>query len=346
MRGLLLLFGRRKLNVSWFDRAEAVAPGVMVATVIAMAARFLSEHYGGPAMLYALLFGIAFHFLNADPKFSVGVDFSTKRILRLGVALLGARITLGQIAALGWSTALLVALGVALTILLGWRLGKMFKIRTDHALLSAGAVAICGASAAMAISAVLPKREGSEANTILTVVGVTTMSTLAMILYPYLAHLFAFDDREAGVFLGGAIHDVAQVVGAGYMISDIAGENATIVKLMRVACLAPVVLAIGYFFREENGAESRGGGVGLPGFLIGFLAIVAVNSLNILPQALFDLAAGISSWFIIIAVAALGVKTSLADLIKVGPAPVAAMAAQTALLAVFVLAWLLIERMM
>lgn len=346
MRGLLLLFGRRKLNASWFDRAEEVAPGVMVATLIAMAARFLSEHYGGPAMLYALLFGIAFHFLNADPKFSAGVDYSTKRILRLGVALLGARITLGQIAALGWSTALLVALGVALTILLGWRLGKMFKLRSDHALLSAGAVAICGASAAMAISAVLPKREGSEANTILTVVGVTTMSTLAMILYPFIAQLFAFDDREAGVFLGGSIHDVAQVVGAGYMISDVAGENATIVKLMRVACLAPVVLAIGYFFRKENGAESGGVGVGLPGFLIGFLAIVAVNSLNVLPQALFDLAAGVSSWFIMIAVAALGVKTSLADLIRVGPAPVAAMAAQTALLAVFVLAWLFVERMM
>ncbi len=344
MAGFTSIYERIKAKRAWGDAQRAAGPGLLLAGVLSMAARFLSEHYGGPAMLYALLFGMAFNFLATDEKFAAGVDAASKTILRIGVALLGARITANQVAALGWQTAAMVVLAVAATVAVGWGLGRAFRLKSDHAILSAGAVAICGASAAMALAAVLPHRKESEANTILTVVGVTTLSTLAMILYPYVAQVLNFSDHEAGVFLGGTIHDVAQVVGAGHMISDEAGETATIVKLIRVACLAPVVVILTMLFRTGARGASAAPALFMPSFLIAFIAIVAINSFGLIPSGATELMAGASSWCITAAVAALGVKTSLQDLVKVGPRPLAAMGAQTVWLAVFVLGWMLAAR--
>lgn len=315
-------------------------PGALMAGVIAMAARFVSGHYGGPTMLYALLFGIAFNFLSEERRTAPGIEFSARSILHLGVALLGARITLADATALGWHTVALVSTGVLATIAAGWSIGRALGLKNDHAMLSASAVAICGASAALALSALLPAHKDRERNLILTVIGVTALSTLAMIVYPMLAHALAFDDRAAGIFLGVTIHDVAQVVGAGYMVSNLAGESATIVKLMRVCMLVPVVLAVSWLFRERR-ADAASGPALLPWFLVAYLVLVGLNSAGALSAAAADLMRDLSSWCIVAAVAALGMKTSLKDLVQVGPRPVAAMALQTAFLAGFAIAWLL-----
>ena len=113
-------------------------------------------------------------------------------------------------------------------------------------------MAICGASAALAIAAVLPRREDSDRNTMVTIIGVAALSTVAMILYPLVAQALGMDERTAGVFLGASIHDVAQVVGAGFMISPDAAETATIVKLTRVVCLAPAVAVLALLFRAPR----------------------------------------------------------------------------------------------
>lgn len=324
-------------------RLSALGPGVLLASVIAMAARFISERYGGPVMLYALLFGIAFNFLKDDPQTAPGITFSAKSILRLGVALLGARITIEQVTTLGGSIALLVPIGVMFTIVIGWGIGRAFKLRTDHALLSAGSVAICGASAALAISSVLPNHKDKELNTILTVIGVTTLSTIAMIFYPILTSMLELSDRVAGVFIGATIHDVAQVVGAGYMISETAGDTSTVVKLMRVAMLVPTVVIISGVFRPKTeGKKTRA--VPLPGFLLGFIALVGIGSLALIPSWLSQVLRHVSSWCIVAAVAALGVKTSPKEVVDVGPRPIAAMALQTAFIALFVLTWLFVVR--
>jgi uncharacterized membrane protein YadS len=199
-----------------------------MAVVLALAATFVSEHYGGPQFLFALLFGMAFHFLATDPKMRPGIEFTARTVLRFGVGLLGVGITLGQV----------LALGAALVV-------------------AGGAVAICGASAALAISAVLPRSERSSQFTLLTVVGVTAFSTLAMIVYPAGVRALGFDDRAAGFFLGATIHDVAQVVGAGYMISPEAGVTATFVKLFRVAMLVPIVIGFSLFYRRRGGGSAR-----------------------------------------------------------------------------------------
>ena len=144
-------------------------------------------------------------------------------MLRLGVALLGVRITLGQIASLGIAPVLTVVVGVASTILIGFLLARRLRLSDMFGVLSGGAVAICSASAALAIASVLPHDKDRERDTTLTVVAVTALSTLAMILYPVFATSIGLDHRHAGVFIGGTIHDVAQVVGAALDAANVLG---------------------------------------------------------------------------------------------------------------------------
>jgi len=185
-----------------------------------MAATFLSEHYGAPVMLFALLLGMAFNFLAKDSQCRAGVAFTSSAILRIGVALLGAKITADAVLKLGYGPLLLTVLGVSLTIGFGMLLARQMGLKRDFGLLTGVSVGICGASAALAIASILPRgKDGiSERDTIFTVLGVTTLSTLAMVAYPIIATLLEFDDLKAGMFLGATIHDVAQVIGAGYTI--------------------------------------------------------------------------------------------------------------------------------
>ncbi len=310
-------------------------PGLLLSATIALAVRFVSDQLGGPAMLYALLFGMAFNFLTEDERFAAGIYVASRNVLRFGVALLGLRITTGDVMELGWPVVALIVVGVVATVLVGAVIGRGFGLRGDHAVLSAGAVAICGASAALAIASVLPSHKDHERNTILTVAGVTALSTVAMVAYPVLVTYLGYDNVTAGVFLGATIHDVAQVVGAGYIISDQSGEISTLVKLIRVACLVPVVVVISLITHRSR-AESPDRRPLLPWFLVAFVALVIVNSLGWVPADAHSLLTPVSSWCLLTAVAALGVKTSLKALADVGPAPVGVMVLQTLLLAALV----------
>ncbi len=311
-------------------------PGLLLSATIALAVRFVSDRLGGPAMLYALLFGMAFNFLTEDERFARGIRIASRNILRIGVALLGLRITTGDVMELGWSVVALIVVSVVATILVGTLIGRAFGLKNAHSVLSAGAVAICGASAALAIASVLPSHKDHERNTILTVAGVTALSTVAMVFYPVFVTYLQYDNVTAGVFLGATIHDVAQVVGAGYIISDQSGEISTLVKLIRVACLVPVVLSLSLIMHRRRSVES-GQAPLLPWFLVAFVALVIVNSLGWVPDDARTLLTPVSSWCLLTAVAALGVKTSLKALADVGPAPVAVMVAQTVFLAAFVI---------
>ena len=316
----------------------AVYPGFLVALTIALASSWLAQHYGAPVMLFGLLFGMAFHFLHEDGRCVAGIEFSSRTVLRLGVALLGARITAAEIAGLGPVPVLTVVAGVATTILVGMLLAERLRLGRSFGVLSGGAVAICGASAALAIASVLPRDKNSERDTILTVVAVTSLSTVAMILYPILVTSFGLDHVRAGIFLGGTIHDVAQVVGAGFMISPETGDIATYVKLLRVAMLVPVVALIAWIVARRPGGSRTGKGPILPLFLVGFVALVAVNSLGWLPAFAVDAATDVSRWCLVTAIAALGMKTSFKDLAAVGWRPIGLMLAETVWIALLVLA--------
>ncbi len=321
---------------------RGLGPGLATAALIAVAATFVSERYGGPQFLYALFFGIAFNFFATDARTRPGIEFAARNVLRFGVGLLGARITLAEIAGLGLPPIALVMAAVVLTLLFGAGLARLLRQPLHEGLLTGGAVAICGASAALAISAVLPRTERSAQYTLLTVVGVTALSTLAMILYPTAVPALSLDDAQAGVFLGGTIHDVAQVVGAGYMISDDAGVHATFVKLLRVAMLVPVVLVLSLVYRGAGGAGRRP--PLLPWFLVVFVVLVGVNSAGWIPGAVSGHLADLSRACLVAAIAALGVMTSFKELASLGWRPVILMVSETAFLAMLITTGLLLLR--
>ena len=319
------------------DRARVLGPGVLACGVVSAAATFLSQHYGAPVMLFALILGMAMNFLSDGGKCSPGIEFTARQVLRWGVALLGLRITVGQIAELGWHPVLLVVASVVITIGVSMLAARLLGFQGLFGLLTGGATAICGASAALARAAALPAHPQKERATLFTVVGVSALSTLAMIAYPMLAHWLGLDARAAGVFLGATIHDVAQVVGAGYSMSKETGDVATFVKLMRVAMLLPVIVFAVMCTR------ARGKDVGgprpplLPWFAVAFAALVAVNSTGWIAPSLSALGGDVSRWCLVAAIAAIGMKTQLRDLATVGFKPVALMLAETAFLAILAL---------
>lgn len=320
----------------WKQTGAKLFPGIAVSLLVAVTAQFLSDHYGAPAMLLALLMGLALNFLAEEgTRTKSGIEYSARTVLRLGVALLGARISVDMLTELGGVMILLVIGGVVATILFGMVAARFFGRGWRMALLSGGAVAICGASAAMA------KTDKSERNLAFTVMAVTVLSTIAMIAYPPLSSWFGFTPLESGVFLGGTIHDVAQVVGAGFSVSPEVGETATVVKLIRVSMLAPVVLVFSLAIRAGRLDADAPGGIRpplLPSFVIWFLVLAGLNSFGFIPVSVSYLAEQLSRWALLAAIAAVGIKTSLVRMMEVGGTAIGLVVVETVFLAGFVLA--------
>lgn len=321
-----------------WSRPRTLAPGLLLCGVVALSATFVAEHYGGPQLLYALLIGLAFHFLSRDPKIRPGLDFCSKTLLRAGVALLGLRITFAQVTALGWGVGALTVLGVGTTIGAGLLLARWLKRPVAEGLVSGCAVGICGASAALAVSSVLPQTKENERFTLLAVVGVTLLSTLAMVLYPLGVQLVGWSPAQAGVFFGATIHDVAQVVAAGMMLSSAgnmaAADSATVVKLFRVMMLMPVVLLVAVTMRRSapvSDAEATDAPEVplVPGFLLAFIVFMLLATSALVPAAVSASAGTVSRGLLVVAIAAAGIKTSFEDLLKLGWAPVAMLLMET-----------------
>ena len=325
-------------------QARTLFPGVLACAVVAAASTFLAEHYGAPVMLFALLLGMAMNFLSGEGPCAAGIEFTGRTVLRIGVALLGLRITAGQVVELGWQPVAIVVLSVVLTIGVSMLLARWLGFQSLFGLLSGGATAICGASAALALAAALPNHPLKERATLFTVIGVSVLSTLTMIVYPMLAKAIGLDPRLAGIFLGATIHDVAQVVGAGYSMSQQTGDVATLVKLMRVAMLLPVIAFAVVLVRaraSNTGGEASGRRPPLlPSFAVAFAVLVAINSTGWLPGAVAKAGSEFSRWCLVAAIAGIGMKTQLKELVTVGLRPVVLMLAETTFLAALVLAML------
>ncbi|HET7792547.1 MAG TPA: putative sulfate exporter family transporter [Rhizobacter sp.] len=323
-------------------RGRGLFPGVMACGVVAAAATFLSEHYGAPVMLFALLLGMAMNFLSTEGACAPGIGFTAREVLRVGVALLGLRITLTQVAALGWEPVAIVIISVVVTITVSMVVAKMLGFQSIFGLLTGGATAICGASAALALAAALPSHPQKERATLFTVIGVSALSTLAMIVYPMGAQAIGIDATAAGVFLGGTIHDVAQVVGAGYSLGHETGDVATLVQLMRVAMLLPVIVFAAMLTRSRLRSRGEEANTGerpplLPWFAVGFALLVAINSTGWLPKVVQTAGSELSRWCLVAAIAGIGMKTQLKELVTVGFKPVALMLGETVFLALLVL---------
>ena len=320
------------------DQFNLLFPGLIVVGTIAAAAGFLSIHYKAPVMLFALLFGIAFNFLASDKRCAPGIEFSSKKILRFGVALLGFRVTLDQILGLGTNVLLLVPILVVSSITISWLIAKLMGRKYLFALLTACAVSICGAAAALAVASVLPNWKERHRDTLFIVVCVTALSTFAMITYPILFTVADFNDIEIGILIGSTIHDVAQVVGAGYAVSNEAGDVATFIKLLRISMLPIIVILIAVLLKGDD--ESRTiSSKAFPWFALGFALCLVVNSSGYIPLIISGFLANVSQWFLVFAIAGLGVSTSLKSMMELGGRSILLMVLQTiALLGIAVLA--------
>lgn len=300
-----------------------ILPGLTLTVLATMAAAFVGDRYGAPVTLMALLLGLSLNFLGEDERVAAGLDFASRTLLRLGIVLLGARVTWGQIADLGPEALLAIALILAVTLGSGIVVSRLLGLDAKFGTLAGGAVAICGASAAMAIATVLGDRRTMQSQLALVLVGISAASATAMLAYPLLAHRLGFNDDQAGFMLGAAIHDVAQAVGAGYSFSDGAGQVATIAKLTRVAMLAPVLAIISFAVRKPGVAKSTM----VPWFVIGFFALAGVNSIGLLPAGIGEGAQLLASALLACAIAATGIRAPIRTLLTTGVRPMLVIAA-------------------
>ncbi|MEP1385124.1 MAG: putative sulfate exporter family transporter [Paraglaciecola sp.] len=323
--------------MSNFLSLRAVFPGLSVSIIVGLAALFLSEHYGAPAMLFALLLGIAMSFLYEDTQCQQGVEFAANHVLRFGVALLGFRIAFGDLLTLGWKTALLLVFAIVSTITIGVVLSKALGLNKRFGVLTGGAVGICGASATMAISAILPNDKHKDRDTLLTVIGVTSLSTVSMVLYPVIADALGLTQTETSIFLGGTIHDVAQVVGAGYSVSEQTGDLATLTKLVRVSFLMPVVLCILLLLKLnlDKGIEAKS--PKFPAFLIFFAIFMGLNSVFEIPAFVTQATTDVSRYALVISIAAIGMKSNLRQILTVGVKPILLLLLETIWIALVIL---------
>jgi uncharacterized integral membrane protein (TIGR00698 family) len=294
--------------------------GLLVCGVASAAAAWLSEHYGFPIILLGLLVGLSLNFFSRDPLTHPGLDLASSTFLRFGIVALGFQVTLGQIAELGvWPFVALLSI-MALTMASGIGAARVAGMSRYSGILAGGATAICGASAALALYGVIGRERLSQSQFALTLVSVSLASALAMSLYPLLASELALSDGQAGFLIGASVHDVAQAIGGGFAFSDAAGAEATIVKLSRVAMLAPIIVAISLWIGPADPARGAASWRRLlpPWFIVAFMAIVIANSLLSIPAAARDAMLVGTKGLLLLAVTATAIRSRLDLLVELG----------------------------
>lgn len=257
-------------------------------------------------------------------SWAAGVNFSARKLLRIAVAFFGLRVSLQEIAQVGVSGFTVSVLVVVSTLVIGtWAGMKLMKLDRDTALLTAAGSAICGAAAVLAFESTLQSKPHKSA---MAVGSVVLFGTLSMFLYPLAlnAGWLHLDTLGAGLFFGGTIHEVAQVVGAASNVSPEATHIATIVKMTRVMLLVPVLLVIGFWISRSRAASADGsaqgkGKIAVPWFALGFLALVVVNSLHVLPDVATSTINTLDTFALTMAMTALGMETRIAQIRQAGP---------------------------
>ncbi len=308
---------------------------------IALAAFIFAPMIGVSSTLLALLCGIALSFAMTNASsFIAGIGFSSSTILRIGIALLGLSVSFADFSALGWTGLCVIGFAIAGVIGLGFYCAPHLKLPRAFGALTGGAVAICGASAAMAIGSILPDYKDKDRDISLTVIIITALSTLGMILYPMTAHVLGLNVEQTAFFLGGTIHDIAQSAGAGYSVSDEVGALSVLTKMVRVAYIVPVLFALMIVFQTcaaQGGENFRY--FKLPLFLVVFFALMLINSAINVPDVITAYAGALSKAALLVAMVAIGIKTDFKALIGVGWTRVIFIVAQALLLVIIMLAY-------
>ncbi|BCN79913.1 YeiH family protein [Prescottella equi] len=322
--------------------AASLMPGVAVAavaTAVAMGVGRLLPTVS-PLLIAIVLGAVAANTVQLPATIRPGLTFSSKKLLRVGIALLGLQLMLSDIVGLGWGmiavVVAIVTLGITGTMMMGSVLGLPWTQR----LLIACGFSICGAAATAAVDGVVDAKEEE----VLTAVALVVLfGTLMIPTIPLLSRALGMDETTAGMWAGGSIHEVAQVIAAGGAIGGGALAVAAVVKLARVVMLAPVMAVIGLQQRRRSDGTTAGTRPPLvPLFVVAFLACAALRSTGVLPDGVLSVAKVVQTALLTAAMFALGTGVHIATIRKVGPRPLALAAMSTVWVAAIALVGVLI----
>lgn len=298
---------------------RAVVPGLaLVAALVAVAAEAHSAVPWISSLTFAVILGIALRNTVGVPRSAApGVRLAGRTLLRVGVAMLGLQLAVGDVVGLGLGPVVAVATGLAAVFLATVGIGRRMGLPTGRAMLIGAGVAVCGAAAVAAMSSVL---ETDEDDTATAVAVVTLYGSLAIVLLPLLAHGLGLDDREAGAWAGASVHEVAQVVAAVAPFGEAALLTAVIVKLLRVLLLAPLIAGVAWSRRRAAGTDDAVRTL-VPWFVAAFLAAVLVRSAELLSEDVLAAAATTSQLLLAAALVGLGTGVNLRQLVLSGGPP-------------------------
>lgn len=311
--------------------AAAPLPGIAISAALALTAlqlQTLGPLAWASPMVIAMILGMAARNTVGAPAWAApGIHFTMRRLLRLGIVLLGLRLSLGQIAAIGLDGGAVIVATVAASLAFTIWAGRLLGVDRHLAVLIATGTSICGASAVIATSTAT----GSDDEDIAYAIAmVSVFGTAAMALYPLIETALGLSAHAYGLWAGASIHEVAQAVAAAFAGGDASGEVGTIAKLSRVILLAPIVAGIGMAIargrlleKHEDGETATPGSVPVPWFVVGFLAMVLLASTGLLPSVATDTAAQTSSFLLTMALAAMGLETDIGKLRRKGLRPLA-----------------------
>lgn len=310
----------RDLRGAWKARVPGLAvTGAAVAIAWAVAA---AEPVISPLTCAVVLGAVAANLRLLPAWARPGLGFAGKRLMRIGIVLLGLRLALGDVVALGWRTLAATLVVVAATFLGTWRLGRRMGLPGDQPLLVATGFSICGASAVAAMNCVT---DSEEDDVVGAVALVTLCGTLAIAVLPLLHHPLGLTDLQFGRWVGASVHDVGQVVAAAQTAGPAALDQAVVVKLMRIAMLAPLVAGVAAVKRRK--AAGRPGPAAAAGarrpapvplFVLGFLAMVAIRSGGVLPAGAISLAQTLANLSMAAGLFALGAAVDVRRLVRTG----------------------------
>jgi uncharacterized integral membrane protein (TIGR00698 family) len=297
-------------------RALAILPGLLMASVVAGSAYWLRELPGMTTfspLILAILVGTAFHNFVGTPAIAkAGVAFSMRRLLRFGIILLGFQLTVSQIIEVGYRGFLIIAATLAATFIFTVWMGRLLGVERKLAQLIAAGTSICGASAVIAANTVT---NGDDEDVAYAVACVTIFGSVAMFAYPLLPTLLHLDPHAFGLWTGASVHEIAQVVAAAFQDGKAAGEFGTIAKLSRVMLLAPTIITLGWLASRNatlrNSASPTSSRPPMPWFVLGFVAVVALNSLIPLPAPDKAMIAAATTFLLSVALAAMGLETNI-----------------------------------
>jgi uncharacterized integral membrane protein (TIGR00698 family) len=283
------------------------------------------------ALLLVILLGMAWKSLLPEPAAALpGIRMAQRPILRWAVAGLGFRLSVGELWTIGGPALVVVVGSTASALLFGWWVARRLGVPEKLGILLGVGSSICGASAVVAADSVV---QGERRDAAVSLGIITLLGTVGIVIYPWIARALGMPEFVYGVWAGASLHEMAQVVAAGFGVSDEAARVATVVKLARISLLAPVVLYLGWSLRHRHLEAGKAKVAPVPWFLVLFVVFAGVNSLGLLPARWLDLVRRADLWLLCVGMAGVGLQTGFSDLRSAGTRAILAGVLQWAFLA-------------